>query len=67
MLWENDRDGEIFVFHSIWNGRVRDPKVRTGRAPMSVIRPPAERLEIHRLRTGESRDWPGIQHTGILV
>src|SRR5208337_2943362 len=33
LLWENYRDGEIYVSRSIWNGRVTDPKTRKGRAP----------------------------------
>jgi integrase len=50
LLWENYRNGEIFVSRSIWNGRISDPKTRKGRAPVPVIRHLAERLELHRLR-----------------
>ena len=52
LLWENYRDGELYVSRSIWNGRVSDPKTRKGRAPVPVIRPLADRLEMHRLRSG---------------
>jgi hypothetical protein len=38
LLWENYRNGEIFVSRSIWNGRVSDPKTRSGRAAVPVIR-----------------------------
>jgi integrase len=52
LLWENYRDGEMYVSRSIWNGRISDPKTRKGRAPVPVIRQLADRLEIHRLRSG---------------
>jgi integrase len=52
LLWENYRDGEMYVSRSIWNGRISDPKTRKGRAPVPVIRQLADRLEIHRLHYG---------------
>jgi integrase len=52
LLWEDYRDGEMYVSRSIWNGRISDPKTRKGRAPVPVIRQLADRLEIHRLRYG---------------
>lgn len=58
LLWENYRDGEMFVSRSIWNGRVSDPKTRKGRAPVPVIRQLAERLELHRLRNGNRQTGP---------
>jgi integrase len=58
LLWENYRDGEMFVSRSIWNGRVSDPKTRKGRAPVPVIRPLADRLEMHRLRSGSPQIGP---------
>jgi integrase len=58
LLWENYRDGELFVSRSIWNGRVSDPKTRKGRAPVPVIRPLADRLEMHRLRFGNPQVGP---------
>jgi integrase len=58
LLWENYRDGELFVSRSIWNGRVTDPKTRKGRAPVPVIRQLAERLEMHRLRSGNPQKGP---------
>ena len=51
LLWENYRDGQLFVSRSIWNGRISDPKTRKGRAPVPVIRQLADRLELLRLRT----------------
>ena len=58
LLWENYREGELFVSRSIWNGRVSDPKTRKGRAPVPVIRQVADRLEMHRLRSGNSQTGP---------
>src|SRR6266568_9365666 len=58
LLWENYRDGEMYVSRSIWNGRVTEPKTRKGRAPVPVIRQLAERLEIHRLRSGNPQSGP---------
>ena len=58
LLWENYRNGEIYVSRSIWNGRVTDPKTRKGRAPIPAIRQLAERLEMHRLRCGNPQSGP---------
>jgi integrase len=58
LLWENYRDGELYVSRSIWNGRVSDPKTRKGRAPVPVIRQLADRLEMHRLRSGNPPAGP---------
>lgn len=58
LLWENYRDGELYISRSIWNGRVSDPKTRKGRAPVPVIRQLADRLEMHRLRSGNPSAGP---------
>jgi len=58
LLWENCRDGEMFVSRSIWNGRITEPKTRKGRAPVPVIRQLADRLELHRLRSGNPQSGP---------
>jgi integrase len=58
LLWENYRDGELFVARSIWNGKVSDPKTRKGRAPVPVIRQLADRLEMHRLRSCNPEKGP---------
>jgi integrase len=63
LLWENYRDGEMFVSRSIWNGRVSEPKTRKGRAPVPVIRQVAERLELHRLRNGNKQAGPIFANT----
>lgn len=58
LLWENYRDGELYVSRSIWNGRINEPKTRKGRAPVPVVRQLADRLEMHRLRTGNKKMGP---------
>lgn len=58
LVWENYRDGVMHVSRSIWNGHVTEPKTRKGRAPVPVIRQLAERLEVHRLRSGYPQSGP---------
>jgi integrase len=58
LLWENYREGELYVSRSIWNGHASDPKTRKGRAPVPVIRQLADRLELHRLRSGNPSVGP---------
>ncbi len=58
LLWENFHDGEMYVSRSIWNGHVTAPKTHKGRAPVPVIRQLAERLELHRLRSGNPKTGP---------
>jgi len=49
---------EMHISRSIWNGHVTAPKTRKGRAPVPVIRQLAERLERHRLRSGNPQVGP---------
>ena len=58
LLWENYRDGELFVTRSIWNGKATDPKTRKGRAPVPVIRQLAARLDMHKLLCGNPEEGP---------
>jgi integrase len=58
LLWENYHDGQMYVGRSIWNGRISEPKTRKGRAPVPVIRQLADRLEMHRIRSGNRLDGP---------
>lgn len=58
LVWENYHNGELYVSRSIWNGRISDPKTRKGRAPVPVIRQLADRLEMHRLRSGNKLTGP---------
>jgi integrase len=58
LLWENFRNGEMYVTRSIWNGHVTAPKTRKGLAPVPVIRQLSDRLEMHRLRCGNPQAGP---------
>jgi integrase len=58
LLWENYRDGELYVSRSIWNGREVAPKTRKSQASVPVIPLLAERLELHRLRCGNPSAGP---------
>jgi integrase len=58
LLWENFQDSEMYVSRSIWNGHVTAPKTRKGRAPVPVIRQLGERLEKHRMRSGNPTSGP---------
>jgi len=58
LLWENYANGQMFVSRSIWNGHVTEPKTRKGRAPVPVIKQLAQRLEMHRLRSGNPTAGP---------
>ncbi len=63
LLWENYRNGEVFVSRSIWNGKVTDPKTRKSSAAVPVIRQLADRLEMHRLRCGNPESGPIFRNT----
>jgi len=58
LRWEDYRDGELFVSRSLWNGHVSGPKTPKSAAPVPVIRQVAERLEMHRLRSGSPQTGP---------
>lgn len=58
LLWENYRDGEMYVSRSIWNGQVTAPKTRKSRARIPVIKQLAERLLVHKLRAGNPETGP---------
>jgi integrase len=56
--WTDYRDGELHVERSIVNGQVSTPKTAKSSAAVPVIRPLAERLEMHRLRSGNPEAGP---------
>ena len=58
LLWENYRDGEMYVTRSIWNGRIGEPKTGKSKAPVPVILQLRDRLELHRLRSGNPQTGP---------
>lgn len=51
--WTDYYEGELHVCRSIWNGEVVTPKTKKSAAAVPVIKPLAERLEMHHLRCGE--------------
>jgi len=55
LRWEDYQGSEIHVSRSRWNGYVNDPKTRKSRASVPVIRQLAERLEMHRAKSGLSQ------------
>jgi integrase len=58
LQWEDYKDGELQVSRSIWNGQVTAPKTRKSRAPVPVIQQLANRIEMHRLRSGNPQNGP---------
>ena len=56
--WKDYRGGELHVARSIWNGLTTAPKTRKSAAPVPVIRQLADRLEMHRLRSGNPQSGP---------
>jgi integrase len=56
--WRDYRDGHLHVTRSIWNRHVGTPKTRKSSAPVPVIPRLAQRLELHRLATGNPVDGP---------
>ena len=56
--WEDFADSELRVCRSIWSGIVNEPKTRKSKASVPVIRQLAERLEMHRLRSGNPQSGP---------
>jgi integrase len=58
LRWEDYRNGEIHVSRSRWNGHETEPKTAKSCAPIPVIRQLTERLEMHRLRSGDPQRGP---------
>jgi len=56
--WPDYHDGELHICRSIGNGDVVTPKTAKSATAVPVIRPLAERLEMHRLRGGSPSTGP---------
>jgi integrase len=56
--WPDYRDGQLWVTRSVWNNTVNEPKTKKSKAPVPVIRQLAERLEMHRFRSGNPQTGP---------
>jgi integrase len=50
--WENYDGEQISISQSFWRGHALAPKTRKSEAPVPVIRQLAQRLELHRSRSG---------------
>jgi len=58
LRWEDYGDGELAVSHAVWNGKIGEPKTGKSKAAVPVIRQLAERLEMHRLGSGNPQSGP---------
>jgi len=56
LRWEDYSDGDLHVTQSIVMGKVTRPKSRASRSAVPVIKPLADRLEMHRLRSSDAHD-----------
>jgi integrase len=52
LRWENLRDGELWVKHSVWENVIGEPKRQKSKAPVPVIKQLSDVLEEHRLASG---------------
>jgi integrase len=60
LSWQNVHDGAIWVEHSIWRGQLTDPKSPKSKAPVPLITPLAQALEIYRGGKTEGLVFPGF-------
>jgi integrase len=56
--WPDYRNGALHVVRAVWNGQMVKPKTKHSEAPVPVIRQLADRLEMHRLRCGNTKKGP---------
>lgn len=63
--WADYRDGELHVERSIVNGRASTPKTAMSSAAVPVIRPLAERMEMHRLKNGNPEAGPIFRTSAV--
>jgi len=62
--WEDYDKGQIRVSRAIWEGHVNDPKTGRSKGAVPVIKQIAERLEFHRIRSGNPLDGPVFRNLG---
>jgi integrase len=63
--WTDYHDSELHVQRSIWHGEAVTPKTAKSAAAVPVIRPLAERLEMHRLRSGSPDSGPIFRTSNV--
>ena len=56
--WPDYHDGALHVARSIWNSKTTAPKTKKSCAAVPVIKQLAERLELHRMRSGNPETGP---------
>lgn len=54
LRWEDLHDGVLNVAQSVWNNHVTEPKTRSSKAPVPIVRQVAAMIERHRRRCGGS-------------
>jgi integrase len=63
--WTDIHDGQIYVCRAIVNGFTSTPKTANSTAPIPVLHPLADRLELHKLRDGNPTKGPVFRsHSG---
>lgn len=57
LLWESfdSQKRSLYITRSIWEGHVTKPKTKKSSAPVPVIKPLAQILEVHRVRSAQER------------
>lgn len=64
LCWEDYSDACLWICRSVWRNRyVNEPKTKKSKAPIPVIKQLAERLELHRLRSGNPETGPIFQNS----
>src|SRR5262245_44395828 len=58
MSWENCKDRESLIAHSVWQSHINEPKSPKSKAPIPLINQLAQRLEFHRARLGNPECGP---------
>lgn len=56
--WSDLHGGALHVARAIWNGQIVSPKTKQSGAAVPVIKPLADRLEMHRLKCGNPSSGP---------
>lgn len=58
LLWENYDGKQLSITRSVWRSHVQNPKTKASMAPVPVILQLREKLNNHRVLTGNSRSGP---------
>jgi integrase len=58
LQWDDYQDGQIRVSRAVWEGHISEPKTGSSKGSVPVIKQVAERLDFHRLRSGNPQSGP---------